>query len=219
MIVEYEPVKIPGRRERKARQTRLRVLEAAETLFVRDGYASSTMTAIAETADLAVQTLYAVFGTKRAILTELLAVRVAGDQEEAPLRERQAWQAMETENDPRRQLALLAGIATRIGSRIAVLYQVTAAAAGCDPEIAQLYRRQQQDRYRDQHRVASSLSRHGALRDGLGEAHAADILWALASPHSYLALVHERQWTTEEYERWLAQALIASLLPEPAGSA
>ena len=66
------------------------------------------------------------------------------------------------------------------------------------------------------HRVASSLSRHGALRDGLGEAHAADILWTLASPHSYLGLVHERRWTTEEYERWLARALIASLLPEPA---
>ena len=143
-------------------------------------------------------------------------MRVVGDQEEATLQERQAWQAMEAESDPRRQLALLAAIATRIGGRIAVLYQVIAAAAACDPEIAQLYRRQQQDRYRDQHRVASSLARHGALRDGLGEAHAADILWTLASPHSYHALVHERRWTAEEYERWLAQALIASLLPEPA---
>jgi AcrR family transcriptional regulator len=210
-----EAVKTPGRRERKAHETRRRVLEAAETLFVRDGYVASTMTAIADTADLAVQTLYAVFGTKRSILTELLAERVVGDQEAATLQERQAWQAMEEESDPRRQLTLLAAIATRIGTRIAALYQVTASAAASDPEIAELYRRQQQARYRDQRRVARSLSHRGALREGLGEAHATDILWTLANPHTYLVLVHERQWTTDEYERWLTQALIATVLPEP----
>ena len=208
-----EPVKTTGRRERKALETRLRVLAAAETLFARNGYAASTMTAIAETADVAVQTLYAVFGTKRAILTELLAARVVGDQGEATLHETEAWQAVERDSDPRRQLALLAAIATGIGSRIGVLYQVIAAAAASDPEIAELYRRQQQNRYGDQRRVASSLSRGGALRDGLDEAHATDILWTLANPHSYLALVHERGWTTEEYECWLAQILIATLLP------
>lgn len=214
-----EAVKTPGRRERKALETRRRVLEAAETLFVRDGYAASTMTAIADTADVAVQTLYAVFGTKRSILTELLAAHVVGDQEAATLQDREAWQAMERESDPRRQLSLLAAIATRIGGRIAALYQVIAAAAASDPEIAELYRRQQQARYRDQRRVARSLSRHGALRDGLGQAHATDILWTLANPHTYLALVHERRWTTDEYERWLAQALIATLLPEPTSRA
>lgn len=125
-----EPVKTgPGRRQRKAQATRRRVLDAAETLFIRDGYATTTMAVIAEEADVAVQTVYAAFGTKRAILTELFAVRVVGDDEGTPLRDRRDWQDMEREVDPRRQLALLASIATRIGGRIAALYGVMAGAA------------------------------------------------------------------------------------------
>jgi len=211
-----EPVKTPGRRERKALATRRRVLDAAETLFIRDGYTASTMSAIADMADVAVQTLYAVFGTKRAILTELLAARVVGEDEATPLQDREEWQAMKSESDPRLQLALLAAIATRIGSRIAALYLVIAAAASSDPEIADMYQRQQQGRYRDQRVVARSLSRKGAVRTGLSEAHATDILWTLANPHTYRALVHERQWMTDEYERWLTQVLISALLEEPA---
>ena len=211
-----EPVKSGlGRRQRKAQATRRRVLDAAETLFIRDGYATTTMAAIAEEADVAVQTVYAVFGTKRAILTELFAVRVVGNDEETPLRDRQDWQHMEREADPRCQLALLASIATRIGNRIAALYGVMAGAAGSDSEIAEMYRWQQQARYRDQRRVARSLSRKGALRAGLSEARATDIMWAIANPNTHRSLIGERGWATEEYERWLAQVLISALLEEP----
>ena len=46
-------------------------------LFIRDGYTATAIAAIAAAADVAVQTVYAVFGTKRAILAELLAARGA----------------------------------------------------------------------------------------------------------------------------------------------
>lgn len=204
----------PGRRERKALVTRRRMLDAAEALFVRDGYAATTITAIAEAADVAAATVYAVFGTKRAVLTELLRVRVVGDDARTPLRDREDWQAIERETDPRRQLALLAAIATQIGSRIAALYEVMAAAAGSDPEIAVMYRRQQQARYEDQRRLARSMSRAGALRAGLSPAHATDIMWTLASPRTYRTLISERRWATDEYERWLAHVLACALLTE-----
>jgi hypothetical protein len=87
---------------------------------------------------------------------------------------------MERETDPRRQLALLASIATRIGNRVAALLEVMAA-AGSDPEIAAMYEQQQHARYKDQRRLARSLSRKGALRAGLSEAHATDIIWTLAN--------------------------------------
>jgi AcrR family transcriptional regulator len=204
----------PGRRERKALATRRRMLDAAEALFVRDGYAATTITAIAGAADVAAATVYAVFGTKRAVLTELLRVRVVGDDDRTPLRDREDWQAIERETDPRRQLALLAAIATQIGSRIAALYEVMAAAAGSDPEIAEMYRRQQQARYEDQRRLARSMSRAGALRAGLSPAHATDIMWTLASPRTYRTLISERRWATDEYERWLADVLACALLTE-----
>jgi len=201
-----------GRRARKALATRQRVLDAAEVLFVRDGYAGTTISAIAEAADVAVQTVYAVFGTKRAMLTQLLAVRTVGDDASTPLRDREEWQVMEREPDPRRQLALLAAIATRIGDRIAALYAVMAAAAPSDPEIAAMYQRQQQARYKDQRRLAVALYRKGALRAGLSTVHATDILWTLANPNTYRALVGERRWATEAYEAWLGDVLACALL-------
>ncbi len=211
-----EPVKPSlGRRARKALATRHRLLDAAETLFARDGYAATTISAIADEADVAVQTVYAVFGTKRALLTELLAARVVGDEDATPLQRRGQWQAIEQEDDPRRQLALFAALATQIGDRIATVYQVLAAAASSDPEIADLYRNQQQARYKDQRRLARSLARKGALRPGLTETMATDVMWTIANPHTHHALIGERQWTPDQYEHWLAQILNCALLSEP----
>src|SRR4029077_8356797 len=139
-----DPVKSgQGRRELKARATRLRVLGAAERLFVRDGYAAASISAIANEADVAVQTVYAVFGTKRAILAELLDLRIAGDDQLIPVRDRESWQAMERGTDARLQLDQLAAIATGIGQRIAALYEVMAGAAGADPEIAAMFAERQ----------------------------------------------------------------------------
>jgi AcrR family transcriptional regulator len=212
-----EPVKT-GRRQRNAAATRSRVLAAAETLFVRDGYASTTIGAIADLADVAVQTVFAVFGNKRTMLTELLAIRVVGfdaDQSVVPLSKRPDWRAMEAETDPERQLMLLAGIATRIGERMAALYGVLAGAAGSDPHIAELYRLQQQQRWQDQNRVARALHRRKALRSGLTAARATDIMWALVNPNTYRALIGDRNWPTTEYEQFIGRLLIDALLEQP----
>ena len=55
---------------------------------------------------MAVQTVYAVFGNKRAILSELLAIRVAGDDHASPLQSREQWQAIEREPNPEPALQL-----------------------------------------------------------------------------------------------------------------
>jgi TetR/AcrR family transcriptional regulator of autoinduction and epiphytic fitness len=211
------PVKPPlGRRARKALQTRQRVLDAAETLFKRDGYAATTMNAIADQADVAVQTLYAVFGTKRAILSELIDARVVGDDHVGSLADREDWRAMEREVDPHKQLALFAAIATRIADRSAAINEVVAGAAGADAEIAAVYKQQRQARYKDQHRLARSLARKRALRPGLTETQAADIIWAIATTRTYRDLVDQRHWTVEQYERWLADLLAHALLAQAA---
>ena len=191
------------------------MLDAAEELFTRDGYAATTMTAIAEHADVAVQTLYAVFGNKRTILTELIDARVAGDGHTGSLPDREDWRAMEREADPHLQLALFAQIATRIGVRSAAINEIMAQAAGADPEIATIYQQQRQSRFRDERRIARSLARKGALREGLSETQAADIVWAIATTRTYRALVIERRWTTDQYEHWLNDLLAHALLAPP----
>ena len=91
-----------------------------------------------------------------------------------------------------------------------------AGAAGADPEIAAIHQQQRQPRYRDERRIARSLARTGALREGLSETQAADIIWAIGTTRTYRALVGERQWTTDHYEHWLQDLLVHALLAEPA---
>jgi AcrR family transcriptional regulator len=207
-------VKPTSRRDIKAAATRRRVLESAKSLFLRNGYEGTTIFAIAEDADVAVQTVYAIFGNKRTVLTEMLDVLVVGDDDYRPLVEMDEWKAMEREPDSRRQLALLAGTATRIGSRMAAVYEMVSAAAASDGEIAAIYQRQRESRYRDQRRVAELLAAKGSLRRGLSADKAADIIWAIANPAMYRALVGERKWSIGDYEQWLSDMLARALLPE-----
>ncbi len=67
-------------REERAQVTRRRIADAAETLFANDGYGATTLRAIASRAGVAVQTVYAVFGSKAGIL-EALRERVVHDPE------------------------------------------------------------------------------------------------------------------------------------------
>jgi phosphoglycolate phosphatase-like HAD superfamily hydrolase len=122
---------------------------------------------------------------------------------------------MERETDPYRQLEQFASIATRIGSSSAAINEVLAAAAGSDAEIAAIYEQQRQVRYKDERRLARSLARKGTLRAGISETRAADIIWAIATTRTYRVLVHERGWTEDQYEHWLADLLTRALLDPP----
>jgi hypothetical protein len=88
------------------------------------------------------------------------------------------------------------------------------AAAGADPEATQLLAEHDQRRYQTQRRLARSLHRRKQLKPGLAAREAADIIWTLASERTYLALVRDRGWKGDNYERWVAQQLIATLLPQ-----
>lgn len=53
-----------------------------------------------------------------------------------------------------------------------------------------------------------------ALLNGLSLSQARDILWAFTGRDIYRMLVIERGWTSEEYEKWLAQLLIKTLIKD-----
>jgi AcrR family transcriptional regulator len=70
-----QPRKQP--RQRRAVETRQRILEAAARIFADRGYAAGTTNRIAEAADLSVGSLYQYFPNKDAILAELVRRHVA----------------------------------------------------------------------------------------------------------------------------------------------
>ncbi len=199
-------------RARQAQETRRRIVEAAAVLFVRAGYSATSINAIAEQAGVAVPTVYASLRSKANILRAVVELTVRGDDEAAPLAARRRWQEIERQPDPREQLALFARLHREICDREAAVFAQLEAAAGADPEATQLLAEHDQRRYETQRRLARSLHRRRQLKPGLGVREAADVIWTLASERSYLALVRDRGWTADDYERWIAEQLAAGLL-------
>lgn len=200
-------------RARQARETRRRIVEAAAGLFVRDGYAATSINAIAHEAGVAVPTVYASLRTKANILRAVIELTVRGDDEAAPLASRADWQELERQQDPLEQLALFARLHRQVCDREAAVFAQLEAAAGADPEATQMLAEHDQRRYETQGRLARTLHRRKQLTPGLSARRATDVIWTLASERTYLALVRERGWKPESYERWVTEQLHAALLP------
>jgi len=77
-----------SRRREQALATRRAVLDAARDRFVEGGYVATTIDAIAERAGVSPETVYATFRNKRTLLSALLDVAMAGDDDPVPILER-----------------------------------------------------------------------------------------------------------------------------------
>ena len=210
------PIKRPydgTNRERQARETRRRIVEAAAALFVREGYAATSIGAIAAEAQVAVPTVYATLRSKANILRAVVDLTVRGDDDASPLAARTVWQEVERETDPRGAIVAFAALHRSICQREAAVFAQIEAAAGGDPDATALLAEHDARRYETQRRLARLLRDRGQLKPGLKARPAADAIWALASERTYLALVRDRGWKPKAYERFLAEQLVAALLP------
>ena len=199
-------------RRQQAAATRRRILEAAQGLFGRDGFAATTMAAIASEAGVSLKTVYLAFETKTGVLRALWHMLLRGDEEPVPVGERPWFRAVLEEPDPRRKLRLNVENAKVVRERRGPLLEVIRDAAPTEPEIAVLWSRIQAEFYENQRAVIEDLRRRKALRRGLDVDRASDILWTLNHPDVYRLLVSHRGWTPDAHEEWLAGILCEQLL-------
>ena len=202
-----------SRRKEGARQTRRQIVEAARDLFITRGYAGATLEAIAAQASVAVETVYASFGSKRAILSALIDVSVVGDERPVRLLEREGPQAVVHEADQHRQIAMFAAGITEIMHRMAPLFELMRAAAKTEPDIAELQRSILDSRLEGMMFFMRSLLQNGPLRDGLTPEAAGETVWALTSGEVFTLLTATRGWSEAAYTRWLTETLTRLLLP------
>ena len=201
----------PRRREQAA-ATRREILAAAQRRFERDGYAATTMAAIAAEAGVALKTVYVAFETKSGLLRALWHLLLRGDEADVPVGDRPWYRDVVAEDDPVRQIALTAHNSRLVKERAAALMRVIRSAATADADIAVLWDRIQSDFHANQSAIVEALARNGALRPDLDVARAADVLWTLNHPDVWLLLVGERGWTPQEWEDWFANTSCAQLL-------
>jgi len=199
-------------REEQAAATRQTVLQAARRLFERDGYAATSMPAIAAEARVAVKTLYLAFGTKPDLLRTVWEQRLAGDEAATPVRERAWYRDIDADDDPRTKLRLLARQSGGVKRRTGRLLIVIRDAATTDREIRALWDDVEAKLHSVSVGIVEQLAAVGALSPDVEARAAADAIWALNHPSTWHLLVVVRGWSEEAYEEWLERSFAAQLL-------
>jgi AcrR family transcriptional regulator len=199
-----------GRRAQAGRN-RAAVLDAAERRFLADGYAATTVAAIAAEAGVSVETVYKAFGGKPGLVRTIYERALAG-RGAVPAFERS--DAMrERERDPRAIMRNWGELAAEVSSGVSPIVQLVRAAAAGDPELAALLAAAGEDRQHRASHHASFLDRRGYLRQGVSAAQAADLIWTATSDELYDLLVNQRGWSPERFGQFVGEFLSAALLP------
>jgi AcrR family transcriptional regulator len=196
-----------SRRQAQVRATRCRVIEAAKRLFVEHGYPGTTLEAVAEAADVALPTLYRLFGSKHALLRAVLDTSFGGDDEPIGFGDRPEQQQALAEADPTSVVRAFAHICRLLMERSSGVFHVLSSAAQVDPDIAELRDEIRRQRHTGQSRIVAAIEARNALDPELSLADAEDITYAALSPEVHRILTVERGWTADQYERWLIRSL------------
>jgi len=202
-----------SRRQEQARENRRAILEAARRMFLRRGYAATTVSAIAGEAGVSVETVYKAFANKPGLVKAVVDVAIVGDDESVPMIERELVRRIEAETDPRRKLALYGEHLSESAPRRVPVELLVRAAAASDPGAAGVWDQLEAERLTGMGFFARHLHEGGHLRAGVSLEEAQDVLWTCNSAELYDLLVLRRGWSAERYGRWVADALSAALLP------
>ena len=194
----------PTLRDERAQVTRRRIADAARTLFRNRGYGATTLQAVADEAGVAVQTVYAVYGSKAGILHEL---------RDSVLRQPEADALFEEalrEGDAAEKMKLFARSIRRRWEFGHDVVEIHGDAGATDTSVRVEVEHVLERRRAGIDRLARTLE--GQLAPGIDVAHATAIIDALTLPEVYAELTDVAHWDADEFERWLARSLRNQLL-------
>jgi AcrR family transcriptional regulator len=210
------PVKVrkpnqPTARARQREATRTAIITAAGALFIDNGYAATSIAAIAQHAGVSPESVYVIFGSKRDLLRAVMNAAAAGSREAVITDD---WlDAVRSEPDQRRRLELMGDATRHTMRRVAPLDEVVRAVATSDGEIAELQREQEAQRKRAVRQLVELLAEAGELRMPVRQA--ADLMWALArSTGLYRSLTVDCRWSDQHAFDALNDTLARVLLQD-----
>jgi AcrR family transcriptional regulator len=190
-----------GRRQAAAR-TRAAILDAARELFAERGYAATPMTAIADRAGVALDTVYASAGRKPELARLLIETAISGTGQAIPAEQRDYVRAIQAAPDADAKIAIYAAAIAAIAPRLALVLGVIQQAARDAPELAALWAEIADRRAANMRLFVADLATVAPLRLDLDQA--ADVVWATNAAEMYQLLVGQRGWSLPHYERFLA---------------
>ncbi|WBB54290.1 TetR/AcrR family transcriptional regulator [Verrucosispora sp. WMMD573] len=203
-------------REENARRTRQAVVAAATDLFVARGYTATSLADVAAAAGVARPTVFAAFGSKAALLRQVLDEALAGDDEPVPVAQRPWYRPVWEATTGGEVLDAYAGVCTMIGGRTARVFETVRRAADSGPEVAEVWQTLLRNRRLGATMVVERVcALGGPLRQGADIEAAIDEVWFYNDPAHYGALVLARGWPEEVFRHWLGRSLRHALLSHP----
>jgi AcrR family transcriptional regulator len=197
-------------RRAQARQRRAAIVEAARRRFLEEGYAATTVGAIAADASVSVETIYKAFGGKPGLVRAIRDEALEGTGPEPA--EARSDELQATERDPRKIIHGWGLLTAEVAPRVAPILLLVRDAAS-DPDMARLQAELDEQRLARMLHNAQALATGGHLRDDVTVEQAAELMWTYTSPELYELLVHKRSWPPARFGAFVADALIAALLP------
>jgi AcrR family transcriptional regulator len=202
-------------RQAQARRTREAILDAAQRQFLQGGYAATTIASIAGEAGVSVETVYKAFGGKPGLVRAIYERGLTG-RGPVPAFER-ADAMRERESDPETIMRNWGALTSEVSLVVSPILLLVRAAAASDPDMAALSEASNDTRDERARHHARFLKERGYLRQGVTLAEATDVLWTCTSPELYDLLVQQRGWSLPRFARFLADYMIATLLPGERG--
>lgn len=188
------------RRKQGAARTRAAILDAARELFSTRGYAATPVTAIAERAGVALDTVYAAVGRKPELARLLVETAISGTDQAVPAEQRDYVRAIREAPDAGAKIDLYAAAIAAIAPRLVLVLAIIQQAGR--PDLTALWHEIAERRAANMRRFVADLATAAPLRLGLDEA--ADVVWATNAPEMYQLLVRERGWSPERYQHFLS---------------
>jgi AcrR family transcriptional regulator len=193
-------------RKAAAAETRRRVLQAAGTQFAKRGFEQVTVAELATEAGVAVPTIFALFRSKAGVLKALMREALFGGRYETLVEKALA------SNDPRERIRMAASITRTVYDSEKAETSLIRGAAVLSRELKAIEREGERQRFERQEPTIALLFRKRQFARGLDVERARDIFWALTGRDLYRMLVLDRGWSSDDYEKWLADLLVRALV-------
>jgi AcrR family transcriptional regulator len=207
------PSDVKSLRAGRVAETEERILAAAHELFVRDGYAATTLAAVADAARVAPRTVYVRFGTKAELLRRVVDVAIVGDTQDIDLQSRDWYQAALTAPTIEERIGLFADGSAALMARAGDVFAVAQQAEPVEPDIAAAARAGRAATRDSLRQFFTQLRDDGLLPAGADIDWLCDTAGVIAHANTYLLVRETLGWTTGQYRAWLDttwQRLIAA---------
>jgi AcrR family transcriptional regulator len=200
-----------SRRQELARRNRQAVLDVAERRFLSEGYATTTVAAIAEEAGVSAELIYKAHGGKGGLVKAIYERRLAGEGT-VPAYQR-SDQLREQHSDPREIMREWGLLTAEVAASLTPIRLLLRAAATTDPDMATLLQQIENQRLERMRHHATFLTQRGYVRADITLAESTDVLWACSSTELYELLVLQRQWPLPRFAQFITDFMTTGLLP------